>query len=86
MRVPLYIDFYVGPDEVRALPLGVAGERSVHYFWDYFSFFLLSGSNTFLPEGVVLIPNSQKILRFHSKKILGDPLFLPYYAIFGLLF
>ena len=25
----------VGPSGVRALPLGVAAERSVHYFWDY---------------------------------------------------
>ena len=23
---------------MRALPLGIAAERSVHYFWDYFSF------------------------------------------------
>ena len=31
-----------GPSGVRALPLGVAAgaERSVHYFLDYFSFFL----------------------------------------------
>ena len=28
---------YVGPGEVHALPLGVAAERSVHYFWDYWS-------------------------------------------------
>ena len=32
----------IGPSGVRALPLGVAVERSVHYFCDYFSFFLLS--------------------------------------------
>jgi hypothetical protein len=25
---------------VRELPLGVAAKRNVHYFWDYFSFFL----------------------------------------------
>ena len=25
----------IGPSEVRALPLGIAAERSVHYFWDY---------------------------------------------------
>ena len=31
------------------LPLGVAAERSVHYFWDYF--FLSSMPHTFLPEG-----------------------------------
>ena len=29
-------------------------ERSGHYFWHYFSSFFLSGSHTFLPEGVVL--------------------------------
>ena len=32
--------------------LGVEAERSVHYFWDYFSF--LSGSHTFLTEGGIL--------------------------------
>ena len=26
----------IGLSRVRALPLGVAAERSVHYFWDYF--------------------------------------------------
>ena len=30
----------IGPSRVRVLPLGVAAERRVHYFWDYFSFFL----------------------------------------------
>ena len=30
--------FNIGPSGVRALPLGVAAERSVNYFWDYFSF------------------------------------------------
>ena len=46
---------HVGPSEVCALPLGIAAERSVHYFWDYFSSpFFLTGSHTFLPEGVVL--------------------------------
>ena len=40
-----------GPSGVRALPLGVDAERSVHYFWDYFS---SSVPHTFLPEGVVL--------------------------------
>ena len=42
----------IGPSGVRALPLGVAAEQSVHYFWDYFSF--LSVPHTFLQEGVVL--------------------------------
>ena len=32
-------DEEIDPSEVRALPLGVAAERSVHYFWDYVSFF-----------------------------------------------
>ena len=31
------LDF--GPSRVRALPLSIAAERSVLYFWDYFSFF-----------------------------------------------
>ena len=44
----------VGPSRVRALPLGVAAERSVHYIWYYFSSFLLSVPHTFIPEGVVL--------------------------------
>ena len=30
----------IGPSGVRALPLGVAAKRSVHYIWYYFSFFL----------------------------------------------
>ena len=29
---------YFGPSGVRALPLGVAAKRSVHYIWYYFSF------------------------------------------------
>ena len=33
--------FTIGPSGVCALPLGVAAERSVHYFWDYFSSFFL---------------------------------------------
>ena len=35
--------YYFGPSGVRALPLGVAVERSVHYFCDYISssFFFL---------------------------------------------
>ena len=56
--VNLLIWFYlydsVRPSVVRALPLGIAAEQSVHYFWDYFSSFLLSPPHTFLPEGVVL--------------------------------
>ena len=33
-------NLFVGLSGVRALPLGVAAEQSVHNFWDYFSFFL----------------------------------------------
>ena len=46
----------IGQSGVRALPLGVAVEPSVHYIWYYFSFlsFFLSVPHTFLPEGVVL--------------------------------
>ena len=32
---PYWYSIRIGPNEVRALPLGVAAERSVHYFWDY---------------------------------------------------
>ena len=46
-------DYLIGPSGVRALPLGVAVEQSVHSFCDYFSFFF-SLPHTFLPEGVVL--------------------------------
>jgi hypothetical protein len=28
--------FGIGPSRVNELPLGVAAEQSVHYFWDYF--------------------------------------------------
>ena len=54
--VPRYIlKAEIGPSGVRELPLGVAAERSVHYFWDYCSFFLLlSPPHTFLPEGFVV--------------------------------
>ena len=37
----------IGPSGVRALPLGVAAERSVHYIWYYFSSFFLSLSATY---------------------------------------
>jgi hypothetical protein len=26
----------IGTSKVCALPLGIAAERSIHYFWDYF--------------------------------------------------
>ena len=35
-------------------PWGLKAERSDHYFWHYFSSFFLSGTHTFLPEGVFL--------------------------------
>ena len=47
----IFICLDFGPSGVRALPLGVAAELSVHYFWDYFSF---SPPHTFLPEGVIV--------------------------------
>jgi hypothetical protein len=39
---------------VCALASGIAAERSVYYFWDYFSFFLFFHSvlHIFLPEGL----------------------------------
>ena len=45
-----------GPSGLRALPLGVAAERSVHCIWYYFSsfFFFFYQPHTFLTEGVVL--------------------------------
>ena len=42
----------IGPSGVRALPLGVAAKRSVHYICDYFSF--LSPPHTVLPEGIIV--------------------------------
>ena len=50
-------------------PWALQRERSVRFFWDYFSFlpfFLLSGSHTFLPDGFVL----------GFWKIFGEILFL----------
>jgi hypothetical protein len=44
-----------GPSGVRALPLGVAAKRSVHYICDYFSSFsFFSPPHTFLLEGVIV--------------------------------
>ena len=34
----------IGPSGVRALPLGVAAKRSVHYICDYFSFLSFSAT------------------------------------------
>ena len=46
---------FIGQSRVRALPLGDAAERSVHYIWYYFSFSSsFSVPHTFLPEGDVL--------------------------------
>ena len=55
---------------VLALPLGVAVERSVHNFWNHFSF--SSVSHTFLPEGVVIgLWNFARSLKSHKNKIGG---------------
>ena len=40
------------PSKVRELPLGVAVERSVHEFWDYFSFFSSFYATYFSPRKV----------------------------------
>ena len=44
----------IGPSGVRALPLVVAAERSVHYFWDYLflSSFFLPCHILFLQKGL----------------------------------
>ena len=55
---------------VLALPLGVAVERSVHNFWNHFSF--SSVSHTFLPEGVVIgLWNFARSLKSQKNKIGG---------------
>ena len=41
---------YFGQSEVRALPLGVAAERSVHYDWDNFLYFLSFPVTYFSPR------------------------------------
>ena len=52
--VPNLACFWVNV-KMRALPLGVAAKRSVHYIWYYFSLFLfLSVPHTFLPEGFIV--------------------------------
>ena len=43
--------FRIIPGPRLALPLGIAAEQIVHYFWDYFS---SSVPDNFFPEGVVL--------------------------------
>ena len=73
-----------GPSEVRMLPLGVAAELSVHYFWDYFSlpFFPLFSPvpHNFLQEGgcpkVLKTLHgvlSHKKIRFAVKQKFGTP-------------
>ena len=45
--VPVSIKNIIGPSGVRALPLGVAAERSVHNIWYYFSsFFFLAAMSS----------------------------------------
>ena len=51
MQIVAFIDhiavFFIGPSGVHALSVGVAAKQSVHYFWDYFSFFFLSFRATY---------------------------------------
>ena len=76
---------YIGVSKVRALPLGIAAERT--YFWDYlFLLFFLPGHILFILDGVVIgfwnfawATNSQK----YEDKLFGDPHFPLHYAIFG---
>ena len=69
----------IGPSKVYALPLGVAAERSVHHFLDYF-LFLLSWSHTSLPErqGAVLeFTICDGVLSKKNKIFLGGDVFFP---------
>ena len=70
----------IGPSEVHALPLGVAAERrSTIWGIIFLSSFLLSGSYTFLPEGVDLVreilhgPLTHQKIRFRLKQTNSDP-------------
>ena len=49
------VSLSVGLSVVCALPAGVAAERSVHSFCNYFSSFHSSVLHTFLIKGVVLL-------------------------------
>ena len=49
----------IGPSGVHALPLGIAAERSVHYFCDYFSFFFLRHI-LFSQKGLSLVLSHKK--------------------------
>ena len=65
---------------VCALPLGVAAEQSVHYFWDYFSFLSFFSATYFSPKR-----GWPRVMKFctefyvtknkiqHYKKKLGPP-------------
>ena len=55
--IPTYISikqkiYKIGPSGVRALPLGIGAEQSVHYFCDYFCKAL---SQSYI-EGLALVP------------------------------
>jgi hypothetical protein len=50
----------------------VVTELSVHYYRRFFSFSLLCGAVTFLPEGVIVgFPNFRGVLSHKKNKILG---------------
>jgi hypothetical protein len=71
--------FKIGPSGVRALPLGVAVERSVHYIWCYFSFLSfpchILYSQKELSWGYEILHGvlSHKKNKIRGKKILGSP-------------
>ena len=51
--------------EVQTLPFGVAAERSVHYLWDYFSFFFfLPGHILFSKKGLSMSQGSKTLHGF----------------------
>ena len=78
-------ELVIGPSGVRALPLGVAAKRSVHYIWYwsersacatlylvlfFFLFLFLSVPHTFLPEGLIVgFQNFAWGFNSHTKKM-----------------
>ena len=67
----------IGPSRVRALPLCVAAEQSVNYFWYYLSFFLLCHiifSQKGLSQGYEILQRvlSHKKIRFGVRKKFRD--------------
>ena len=69
---------------MRALPLGVAAERSVHYFCDYY--FFCSAPHTFLPEGVVIGLWNWNVSSHNKNKIRGKNNFGTPLALLGPFF